>query len=170
MALITVLFLITPRGFAPRTPLHTRLRGPRDPRAARVGSLARSFATVEIGFEAPLVPTTTRHAFAGANRDRQAILARWIRAVVRRVVVTERMECSIEVEIVDSGGRPLKFEITPAGIGLGAVGQIAKGYEQLAHVLLTDFDERGECQQLSFQRKGELSDTIVRASFSPRGR
>src|SRR6185436_13479284 len=37
--------LISPRGFAPRTPLHARSRGPRRPRSARVGSLARSFAS-----------------------------------------------------------------------------------------------------------------------------
>src|SRR6185295_13105390 len=77
--------IITPRGFAPRTPPHARSRGPtrpaplawahsraryyseglrpsdsptpspagppHTPRAARVGSLARSFAAVVCGFE-----------------------------------------------------------------------------------------------------------------------
>ena len=41
--------LVTPRSFAPRTPLHARSRGPHTPRSARVGSLARSFATVVRG-------------------------------------------------------------------------------------------------------------------------
>src|SRR6478672_2637072 len=42
--------LFTPRGLAPRTPQHARSRGPRDPRAARVGSLARSFATFVLAY------------------------------------------------------------------------------------------------------------------------
>src|SRR6478609_9848409 len=47
---------ITTRGFAPRDSPTRSLAGPREPHSARVGSLARSFATCRYRFE-----TTSNH-------------------------------------------------------------------------------------------------------------
>src|SRR6185436_6545934 len=61
---------ITPRGFAPRTPLHARSRGPHDPHSARVGSLARSFASrtgfkTHSGWPRPPLPALRCRAGSG---------------------------------------------------------------------------------------------------------
>ena len=48
-----------------------------------------------------------------------------------------------------------EIEIPAAGIGFGAVGEIAEGHEQAPHVFLVGLDERGQRQRLPLQRELE---------------
>src|SRR6185503_5164735 len=93
------------------------------------------------------------HALAGADGNCQTVFARWIRTVVLRVEVAERMIRAVEIEIVDAGRRPIELEIPAAWIRFGSVCEIAKRNEQVVGVLLGHFDKRGEREETSFQRE-----------------
>src|SRR4029453_15359612 len=80
------------------------------------------------------------HALARADRNRQTVLARRVRAVVLRVVVAERVIGAVEVQIVDAGRCPIELEIPAAWITFGSVREIAKRNEQMIGVLLPHFD------------------------------
>src|SRR5258705_7456177 len=110
------------------------------------------------------------HPLAGADGYRQSILPWGIGTVVRRVVVAERVIPPIEIEIVDSRGCALEIQIAAARIRLGAVSEVAERHEQMAQVLLADFDESGQGQELSFQSKGQLADPLMRTALTSRGR
>src|SRR6516165_10804416 len=96
--------------------------------------------------------------FTRADRSLEPALGRRIGAVVRRVEQTERMERTIEVEIVEACRRAIELEIPSALVGLDAVGDIAERYEQAVHVLLIRLDERAERQRLAFQRERQRTD------------
>ena len=72
-------------------------------------------------------------------------------------------------QIVDARRGALEVEVPPARVGFRPVRQVTERNEQVAQVLLADFDERGEGQQLSLEREGQLADTLVRAALAARG-
>ena len=82
------------------------------------------------------------HAFARADGNRQPILSWRVRAVVRRVVVAERVIGAVEVQIVNARRGALEVEVPPARVGFRPVRQVTERHEQVAQVLLADFDER----------------------------
>src|SRR5678815_602026 len=110
----------------------------------------------------------TGHALTGAYRDRQSILTRRIRTVIRRVVVAKRVECAIEIEIVDPRRCPLELEVAASWVSFGPVREITKRNEQVRHVLLTDLDEGRQRQQLSFESERQFADAVVRTAFAAR--
>src|SRR4051812_38720658 len=70
------------------------------------------------------------HSLAGANRNLQSVLRRWIRALVGGVVVAVRNVGAVEVDFVDAGRVARQIHETTGGIRFGSARQIAERDEQ----------------------------------------
>src|SRR5258707_8981303 len=79
------------------------------------------------------------YLLAGANRDRQAILAWRVGTLVRLVVVAVRVVGAVEVHLVDVRAVGRQVQIAAGWGGLGAAWQGVEGNEEMLRV--GHFDE-----------------------------